>query len=137
MKGGERGKEEDRKRGRVRLLALNAGHVKMRSVSSEPQRDLGCAGNRGDTYALTIGTTMTMIKITIPTPTMILHFMSFHLMFQYNVEPVSNQQRILGQVEGEIPGKGDLPHLLPDPVGTSSEPLCRDSEVVCETHHTR
>jgi len=32
-----------------------------------------------ETYALTMGTTMTMIKITIPTPTMILHFMSFHL----------------------------------------------------------
>jgi hypothetical protein len=96
LKGGERGKEEDRERGRVRLLALNAGHVKTRSVSSEPQGDLGYVGHRGNTYALTIGTTMTMIKITIPTPTMILHFMSFHLVTRYNVEPIRPPPRLLG-----------------------------------------
>jgi hypothetical protein len=31
------------------------------------------------THALTIGTTMMMIRTTIPTPIMILIFMSFHL----------------------------------------------------------
>lgn len=73
----------------------------MRSVRSEPETDSACAGDQGNTHALTIGTTMTMIKITIPTPTMILHFMSFHLMSRCSVEPVSNQQRILGQGKGK------------------------------------